>query len=103
MFRTMSSTAVHFRSQEDRQMHIPTNDRASRAVTAVLALALLLGTAVAVRAQEPAPSPTPTPAPGTEAQAKPQEEKASGEKPNFAETITVTANKRTEDVQDVAA
>jgi len=67
-------------------------------------LALLLVTAVAAWAQEPAATPTPTPAPAAES-APPAEStmKTESGKPSFEEAITVTANKREEDVQDVAA
>lgn len=63
-------------------------------------LALVMVPALAAQAQEPAATPSPAPAAAQEDQPAPD---STTEKPSFAETITVTANKRAEDVREVAA
>src|SRR5436190_14165327 len=91
-------------------MHSQETDRRSRGgtrgVSAVFIPALLvrlLG-ALAARAEEPTPTPAPA-SPAAEA-SKPVDETAAKEpteKPEISETITVTANKRAEDVREVPA
>src|ERR1700750_396419 len=63
-------------------------------------LALVMVQALAAQAQETPPTPSATPAATQEDQPPPD---SATEKPSFAETITVTANKRAEDVRKVAA
>lgn len=87
-------------------MHRPELDRTWRqSVTAFGILALVMVPALAAQAQEAAATPSPTPAATQEdqpAQDQPAPDSTT-EKPAFAETITVTANKREEDVRKVAA
>jgi len=82
-------------------MHRPELDRTWRqSVAAFGILALVMVPALAAQAQEAAATPSPTPAATQEDQPAPD---STTEKPAFAETITVTANKREEDVRKVAA
>lgn len=78
-----------------------TGAMAAVGTAAVLAAALLLISTVAAIAQEPRPAQAPASAPAEEE--KPEAAEAAPDKPPFAETITVTANKRLEDVREVAA
>ena len=82
-------------------MHRLELDRTWRqSVIAFWILALVMVPALAAQAQEEAATPPPTPAATQEDQPAPD---STTEKPSFAETITVTANKRAEDVREVAA
>ena len=102
-------------------MHRPELDRTWRqSVAACGILALVLVPALAAQAPEAAATPSPAPAATEEdqpaedqpAEDQPAEDQpardqpalgSTPEKPAFAESITVTANKRAEDVRDVAA
>lgn len=83
-------------------MHRLELDRTWRqSVTAFWILALMMVPALAAQAQEPAATPSPTPAVTQKDQPAP--DSTTENPPSFAETITVTANKREEDVRKVAA